>query len=146
MSCKQVIPGTFIACGEGGNYCSDQCEQYAKLKPLLNYLFPPDKVAEAFHDPRKIGVLEDIMIERAAELIRQRERPAEPILFGCSCSPVAYGFKLYHISELACTNCGTVYKYENGKLTSHGRIYLRNGSYIIEEESKSHALNVERPA
>ncbi|HVJ89446.1 MAG TPA: hypothetical protein VM580_06550, partial [Labilithrix sp.] len=25
--CTDVIPGTFIACGEGGNYCSEGCEE-----------------------------------------------------------------------------------------------------------------------
>jgi hypothetical protein len=25
VSCKLVIPGTVIACGEDGNYCSDEC-------------------------------------------------------------------------------------------------------------------------
>ena len=25
--CTGVIPGTFIACGEGGNYCSEECMQ-----------------------------------------------------------------------------------------------------------------------
>jgi hypothetical protein len=29
--CKQVIPGTFIACGEGGNYCSQECMENATL-------------------------------------------------------------------------------------------------------------------
>ncbi len=24
--CKVIIPGTFIACGEGGNYCSEPCK------------------------------------------------------------------------------------------------------------------------
>lgn len=28
--CAYVIPGTFIACGEGGNYCSDWCLSKAK--------------------------------------------------------------------------------------------------------------------
>ncbi len=26
MSCALTIPNTFIACGEGGNYCSDECQ------------------------------------------------------------------------------------------------------------------------
>lgn len=25
--CCGVIPGTFIACGEGGNFCSERCEK-----------------------------------------------------------------------------------------------------------------------
>lgn len=25
MTCKGVIPDTFIACGEGGNFCSSEC-------------------------------------------------------------------------------------------------------------------------
>lgn len=29
MSCNLVIPGTYIACGEGGCYCSEACEQSA---------------------------------------------------------------------------------------------------------------------
>jgi len=28
--CSGVIPGTFIACGEGGNYCSAECERGEK--------------------------------------------------------------------------------------------------------------------
>ena len=26
MTCKGLIDGTFIACGEGGNYCSSNCQ------------------------------------------------------------------------------------------------------------------------
>jgi hypothetical protein len=25
--CALVIPGTFVACGEGGNYCSERCRK-----------------------------------------------------------------------------------------------------------------------
>lgn len=27
--CKVVIPGTFILCGEGGNFCSQECHNHA---------------------------------------------------------------------------------------------------------------------
>ena len=27
LKCQEVIPGTFVACGEGGNYCSQACQQ-----------------------------------------------------------------------------------------------------------------------
>jgi len=30
-NCKLIIPNTFIACGEGGNYCSDGCLESASL-------------------------------------------------------------------------------------------------------------------
>ena len=30
--CADVIPGTFIMCGEGGNYCSDECMKAAEEK------------------------------------------------------------------------------------------------------------------
>jgi hypothetical protein len=30
--CSGVIPGSFIACGEGGNYCSDPCRLRAALR------------------------------------------------------------------------------------------------------------------
>ena len=30
--CLLVIPNTFIACGEGGNYCSDECMRRANEK------------------------------------------------------------------------------------------------------------------
>lgn len=30
--CQQVIPNTFIACGEGGNYCSDACYQASRAR------------------------------------------------------------------------------------------------------------------
>lgn len=29
VTCHLVIPGTFIACGEGGQYCSEECERRA---------------------------------------------------------------------------------------------------------------------
>jgi len=32
--CAGVIPGTFMACGEGGHYCSDRCWQAAGSPPL----------------------------------------------------------------------------------------------------------------
>lgn len=34
MSCHLVIPNTFIACGEGDNYCSDECMLRAALVPF----------------------------------------------------------------------------------------------------------------
>jgi hypothetical protein len=30
--CSQVIPGTFIMCSEGGNYCSPECMRRANEK------------------------------------------------------------------------------------------------------------------
>lgn len=30
-NCKDVIPGTFIACGEGDNYCSQECLERLKV-------------------------------------------------------------------------------------------------------------------
>ena len=32
--CKLVIPGTFIACGEGGNFCSEKCYEKSRNKKL----------------------------------------------------------------------------------------------------------------
>lgn len=32
--CLDVIPGTFIACGDGGNYCSEACRLRAALAPF----------------------------------------------------------------------------------------------------------------
>lgn len=31
-SCIGVIPGTFIMCGEGGEFCSETCERNARFK------------------------------------------------------------------------------------------------------------------
>jgi hypothetical protein len=33
-SCRGVIPNTFIACGEGENYCSDECLSYAAKRRM----------------------------------------------------------------------------------------------------------------
>jgi len=30
VGCCEIIPGTFIICGEGGNYCSLKCYERAK--------------------------------------------------------------------------------------------------------------------
>lgn len=38
MTCHGVIPGTFIACGEGENYCSDECLLRALLHEARVYV------------------------------------------------------------------------------------------------------------
>lgn len=30
--CNGVIPGTFVACGEAGNYCSERCLERARIR------------------------------------------------------------------------------------------------------------------
>jgi hypothetical protein len=36
VSCKLLIPNTFTACGEGGNYCSSKCYLQVKLAIILH--------------------------------------------------------------------------------------------------------------
>lgn len=43
--CAGVIPGTFIMCGEGGNYCSDECRLAAEEgRPRYPLTEEPDGV------------------------------------------------------------------------------------------------------
>ena len=36
MSCLIVIPGTWVICGEGGNFCSDEClEKFEQEQKVL---------------------------------------------------------------------------------------------------------------
>ncbi len=44
-TCLMVIPGTFIACGEGGNFCSDECARLGATPPapLDEPMGPPPK-------------------------------------------------------------------------------------------------------
>lgn len=46
--CRQVLQGTFIACGEGGQYCSELCQLRAENQKLRDQLIVSNEASLTF--------------------------------------------------------------------------------------------------
>lgn len=82
MPCEDVIPGTFIACGEGGNYCSDECLTIAETSSSLRWSTSEKRLENPVFWQRQLlsQVFQRVLTE--LELGYVREGHTEPLSQG----------------------------------------------------------------